>query len=84
MHFLALVPPVAALMASTAHGAECYSQKGAKECLNRNDLYNARQVRLHYHCIRRLADPLQDYCGSFRFQQNGERVFVLSRTMEGR
>ncbi|KAF2163628.1 hypothetical protein M409DRAFT_26235 [Zasmidium cellare ATCC 36951] len=59
MQFLALVLPIAAFMASTAYGAECYSQSKRKECLNSNDLYNARQ----------------DYCGSFRFQQNGEKDY---------
>lgn len=33
-----------AILAATANAAECYSQPGAKTCLNYNDLLTARSV----------------------------------------
>jgi hypothetical protein len=44
--------PVVALMAAGASAAECYSQHGAKTCLNDGDLTTARSVRFSIQSMK--------------------------------
>ncbi|KAF2162779.1 hypothetical protein M409DRAFT_58172 [Zasmidium cellare ATCC 36951] len=59
--------PVAALLASTAYGAECYSQGHDTNCLNRDGAYSFRQ----------------SYCGGNEWQSNGIRYYTGSNGFRG-
>lgn len=63
MRCSSLALPITALLASSAHGAECYAQAGGPGCVTNSEIYNARQ----------------DYCGNNLWQQCGSKVCFISR-----